>query len=126
MTGVRLAVAAAASLFPAASLAVPAPIPVVSIDMLSFAYRPAPIVLQAGQPVILDFVNRAGSAHDFTAPAFFRSARVLSGRVERGMIVLRGHQRTRVTLVPAAGRYAVHCRRPFHKMMGMRANVVVR
>jgi hypothetical protein len=31
-----------------------------------------------------------------------------------------------VTLVPAKGRYNVHCGRPFHKMMGMSADIVVR
>lgn len=125
MFGVRLAAAAALSLLPAATVASQTPVPVQAIDLVSFAYRPTPIVLRAGQPVTLLFVNRAKGSHDFTAPAFFRSARILSGQVPRGAIGLRGGQSTRVTLIPAAGRFPVHCARPFHKMMGMQATILV-
>ncbi len=126
MTDVRLAVAAALSLCAAGAVASPPPIPMQTIDLISFAYRPTPIVLRAGQPITLEFVNRAGGAHDFTAPAFFRSARLVSGSVQRGAIALRGGQSARVTLVPAAGRYPVHCGHPFHKLMGMRTTILVR
>ena len=125
MIGVRLAAAAAVSLFPAAAVASTAPVAVQAIDLVSFDYRPAPIMLRAGQPVTLVLVNRAKGSHDFTAPAFFRSARVLSGPVPSGAIALRGGQSARLTLIPAAGRYPVHCSRPFHKMMGMQATILV-
>ena len=115
-----LMLAAAAQL--AASQA-PAP-PVHTIDLVNFAYRPAPIRLAAGRPVTLQFVNRAGKGHDFTAAKFFRSARILSGRVEGGAVDLRGGQSARVTLIPAAGRYTVHCGRFGHKMLGMRAAII--
>src|SRR5687768_14145076 len=119
MIGIRLAAAAAFALSPAATAASQAPPPIQRIDLVSFAYRPTPIVLRAGRPVTLQFVNRGQGSHDFTAPAFFRSARILSGQVPRGSIGLRGGQSASITLVPAAGRYRVHCGRPFHKMMGM-------
>ena len=112
----------------AAAVAVAAPAaaqPVQTIDLVSYAYRPKPIVLRAGQPVTLLFVNRAGKGHDFTARKFFGSARILSGRVENGEVDLGAGQSARVTLIPAAGRYAVHCGRPFHKMLGMRSTIIV-
>jgi uncharacterized cupredoxin-like copper-binding protein len=124
MIAARLA-AALLALGPAAAVASQTPIPVQRVDLVSFAYRPTPIVLRAGRPVTLLLVNRGKGSHDFTAPAFFRSARILSGQVGRGSIGLRGGQTASVTLIPAAGRYQVHCGRPFHKMMGMQANILV-
>ena len=125
MTSLRLAAAAALALSPAATVASQTA-PVQMIDLVSFAYRPTPIVLRAGQPVTLLFVNRAKSSHDFTAREFFRSARLLSGQVPRGQVALRGGQSARVTLIPAPGRFRVHCGRPFHKMMGMQTTIFVR
>lgn len=124
MTGIRFSAAMALALGTAAA-ASPTPVPVQPIDLVSFAYRPAPIVLRAGQPVTLTFVNRGKGSHDFTAPAFFGSARILAGQAPRGAVVLGGQQSARVTLIPAAGRYRVHCGRPFHKMMGMQTTIIV-
>ena len=42
--------------------------PVQQILLYSYGYTPSPIVLAAGKPVTLTFVNRAGKGHDFTAP----------------------------------------------------------
>ena len=95
------------------------------INLVSYAYAPTPIVLRAGQPVTLQFVNRAGKGHDFTAKSFFRSSRILSGRVGDGEVELRPRQIANVTLIPAAGRYPVHCSHPFHKMLGMRSTIIV-
>jgi plastocyanin len=99
--------------------------PVRVIYLQSYAYAPSPIRLQAGRPVTLQFVNRAGKGHDFTARNFFRSARILAGRVSDGEIDLGARQSARVTLIPAAGRYPVHCGRPFHKALGMRSVILV-
>jgi plastocyanin len=46
-----------------------------TVDVYSFGFGPRPIHLRAGQPVTLNFVNRSGSAHDFTARAFFAGSR---------------------------------------------------
>lgn len=124
MIAARLA-AAVLALSPAGAAASQTPAPVQRIDLVSFAYRPTPIVLRAGRPVTLLLVNRGKGSHDFTAPVFFRSARILSGQIPRGSIGLRGGQSASVTLIPAAGRYQVHCGRPFHKMMGMQTNIFV-
>ena len=96
------------------------------INMYSYGYAPNPIVLAAGRPVTLTFVNRAGKGHDFTAEKFFRSSRIMAGRVLEGEVDLAAGQSRSVTLVPAAGRYKARCRRPFHKMLGMGADIVVR
>ncbi len=118
-----LLAAAPASAQPAPGQLVPAPVLVINLQ--SYSYAPTPIHLAAGRPVTLRFVNRAGKSHDFTAREFFRSARILSGRVASGEIDLRSGQSASVTLVPAAGRYKVHCGHPFHSLLGMRSVIVV-
>jgi plastocyanin len=108
---------------PGTAQLVPAPVKVINLH--SYAYSPTPIRLRAGAPVTLMFVNRSGKGHDFTAREFFRSARILAGRVPNGEIDLRGGQSASVTLVPAAGRYKVHCGHPFHSLLGMRSVILV-
>lgn len=121
----RIAAVAALSILPLGSAqAQPAP-QVRIINVVSYHYAPAPIVLRAGQPVTLQFVNRAGKGHDFTAERFFRSARILSGPVADGEVELRPGQIANVTLIPAPGRYNAHCSHPFHKMLGMHTTILV-
>ena len=121
----RLAAAAALGLAATAS-AQPVAAPAYTIALYSYGYQPNPIVLQAGRPVTLTFVNRSGKAHDFTARKFFRSSRILAGNVAAGEVGLGPGQSRSVTLIPAAGQYGVHCGHPFHKVLGMRGDIVVR
>ena len=100
--------------------------PVQSIALYSYGFNPSPIVLNAGKTVTLSFVNRAGKSHDFTAEKFFRASKIISGRVGEGEVDLAPGQTASVTLVPAAGRYKVHCGHPFHKMLGMHTDIIVR
>ena len=97
-----------------------------SIALYSYGYNPDPIVLTAGKAVTLNFVNRSGGGHDFTAKKFFGSARIISGNVTHGEVDLSGGRSASVTLVPAKGRYKVHCGHPFHKMLGMTGDILVR
>lgn len=121
----RLAAAAALSLAGSAAATQTVP-PVHTIHLYSYGYDPDPIVLIAGKPVTLTFVNRAGKGHDFTAPKFFAASRIVAGNVGKGEIDLRAGQSASVTLVPAAGRYKARCGRPLHKALGMRGDIVVR
>lgn len=123
MLATRALVAAAVSFLSLAASPVAAPVQVINLQ--SYAYAPTPIRLTAGRAVTLQFVNRAGKSHDFTARRFFRSARILAGRVGDGEVELRGGQSASITLIPAPGRYSVHCGRPFHKMLGMHAVILV-
>ena len=121
----RLAAAAALALIGSAGDAQTAT-PVQTIQLYSYGYNPDPIILTAGQRVTLKFVNRAGKGHDFTAPRFFGSSKIVAGDVGKGAVELRGGQSASITLVPTAGRYKVHCGKPFHKVMGMRGDIIVR
>ena len=118
--------AAAALGLAATASAQPVAAPAYTIDLYSYGYRPDPIVLQAGRPVTLTFVNRAGKGHDFTARRFFASSRILSGNVVGGEVGLGPGQSRSVTLIPTPGRYGVHCGHPFHSMLGMKGDIVVR
>ena len=99
--------------------------PVQIVELRNFDYSPRELRLRAGQPVTLTFVNRAGGAHDFTAKSFFARSRIVAGSAAGGQIELRGGQSRSVTLVPAAGRYKVHCGHFMHKQFGMTGTIIV-
>jgi uncharacterized cupredoxin-like copper-binding protein len=129
MTPMRLACAA---ILAGATLSLPASIatanpaePTVNITLASYYFNPNPIYLAGGVPVRLVFTNRAGQTHEFDAPEFFRSARILSGSASEGEVELKKGQSTVIELVPTRGTYKVHCARPFHTMLGMTARIVV-
>ncbi len=118
---------AVAAIGAAAPLAAQKPATVVPIQLYSFGYGPSPIVLRAGSTTTLVFSNVAGIGHEFKAPAFFRSARILSGQVgPDGAIELKPHQSASVTLIAARGTYPVHCGHFFHTQMGMQSAIYVR
>ena len=100
--------------------------PVQVIELRSFGYAPRTIQLMAGKPVTLTFVNRSGDSHDFTARGFFARSRIVAGAVPDGEIELKGGQSQSVTLIPAAGRYKVHCGHFLHKQFGMTGTILVR
>lgn len=130
MSPLRLACAAALA---GAALTLPTSVtaqrrpamPTVNITLASHFYQPNPIYLAGGVPVRLIFNNRSGKTHDFKAPAFFRSARILRGSVPRGEVELKGGRGTIVILIPARGQYRVHCTQPFHTVLGMTGRIVV-
>ena len=125
MTALRISATAAFVLALSAPAASQPVRPTFTIALNSFFYAPRPIVLAAGRPIRMVFVNRSGSGHDFTARRFFRSARILKGAVPEGEIELAGHGTAVVALVPARGRYKVHCSHFGHKLMGMNTEILV-
>ena len=102
-----------------------AQLPAKIIALQSFSYGPKVIHLEAGKPVTLTFVNQSKDSHDFTAKSFFAHARVTAGSAAGGEINLKGGQSRSITLVPAAGRYSVHCSHFLHKQLGMRGEIIV-
>ena len=121
----RLVAAAAFGLAATAS-AQPVAAPAYTIVLYTYGYQPNPIVLRAGRAVTLNFVNRAGKGHDFTARKFFASSRIVAGSAPGGEIDLGPGRLRSITLIPAAGRYSVHCGHPFHKAPGLRGDIIVR
>ena len=123
----RLIAAAALSLLGATAAAQgPMGMPIVAIEMQSYSYNPSPIRLEAGKPVMLQFVNHASKGHDFTAREFFAASRILQGQVRDGDVEVAGGRAKALKLIPAAGTYKVHCGHPFHSMLGMKSVIIVR
>ena len=117
---------AAALLFLAAPAAAEHPTSVVPIQLYSFGFTPTPLSFHAGVPVTLVFTNSAGTGHEFKAPQFFHSAKIVSGQVSPdGAVELKGHQSMSLTLVPAHGTYPVHCGHFMHEQMGMKSTIYV-
>jgi uncharacterized cupredoxin-like copper-binding protein len=99
--------------------------PTVNITLASHYYQPNPIYLAGGVPTRLVFENKSGKTHDFKAPDFFRAARIISGAAPGGVVTLQKGRGTVIELVPARGRYRVHCTQPFHTMLGMTGSIIV-
>ena len=121
----RLFAVAFASL---AILAVPAkaaPTARATIILSSHRFTPSPIYLAGGVPVRLILTNRAGRTHDFTAPSFFRAARLLRGRAPGSEVRLAAGRSAVIDLVPARGTYKVHCGEFGHKLLGMSTMIIV-
>jgi plastocyanin len=95
------------------------------VRVWSFAFAPSPIHLTAGKSVTLTFVNQSGSSHDFSAPGFFKHARITAGAAPDNEIELGPHETRTLTLIPAAGTYHAHCSHFLHKQMGMSDLIIV-
>jgi uncharacterized cupredoxin-like copper-binding protein len=101
----------------------------VEITLANFSFTPSVIVLKAGQPVALHFVNNGSGGHDFTAPEFFKAAtmdaatRAKLGK--KGRVDLSAGESANVTLVPKAGSYKVKCGHFLHAGFGMTGTVTV-
>ena len=99
--------------------------PTVNITLASHYYQPNPIYLAGGVPTRLVFENKSGKTHDFKAPDFFRRSRIITGSAPDGVVTLEKGRGTVIELIPARGRYRVHCSQPFHTMLGMTGTIVV-
>lgn len=94
----------------------------------AWAYEPRLIELPAGRPVRLNFVNNSRATMAFSAPRFFRSARLRPRDrdvVERGGFRLAPGERRYVELVAAPGRYGAHSSNLIHRTLGMSAEIRV-
>ena len=100
----------------------------VTVTLSSYAFAPSKLVLKAGAPVTLHFVNSADKSHDFAAPEFFAAASVApadQAKVAEGRVELDAHESADVTLTPKAGTYSLTCTHFMHAMLGMSGSIVV-
>ena len=102
--------------------------PEYDVLLTSYDIQPEVIRLQADRPVRLRFVNDSHQRHDFTAPGFFRAAR-LRGRdrdMVKGGSIRVGPLSTRtIALVPRAGHYRVASRDLRQRLLGMHGRIIV-
>ncbi len=91
-------------------------------------YEPRPIRLEAGIPVRLHLVNPGRKSLSFSAPDFFRAARVHASHraeVADGHVRLAPGERRVISLVPREGRYRARSRNLLHRLVGMSARIIV-
>jgi uncharacterized cupredoxin-like copper-binding protein len=94
----------------------------------SFDIQPDPIRLKAGEPLRLRLTNNSSIAHSFNSEAFFAKAQVRPREREltkRGKIEVPAGTSREILLVPAAGRYSARCGSLYHRLLGMRADIIV-
>jgi uncharacterized cupredoxin-like copper-binding protein len=102
--------------------------PEAEVLLRAFGYEPGTIRLRAGQPVRLHFVNNGRATMSFSAPAFFRAARIRprdAAALRGGAVRLAPGERITIALVPAAGRYRVRSANVAHRLLGMSALILV-
>jgi hypothetical protein len=93
-----------------------------------FRYEPRVIRLQAGRPVLLQFVNNGQAWLSFRAPRFFAAAQVRRGdraRIRNGGFRLAPGARLRISLVPARGHYHAWSSYLVQRLRGMTARIIV-
>jgi hypothetical protein len=91
-------------------------------------YDPQTIRLEAGRPVKLRFLNQGQATFSFSARDFFRAARVRPGDAEAvsdGHLQLAPGEARIIALVPARGRYSARSGNLIHRLLGMRARIIV-
>jgi uncharacterized cupredoxin-like copper-binding protein len=99
------------------------------ITLANFSFTPSAILLKAGQPVTLHFLNHGSGGHDFTAPEFFKAANMDSATRaklgKKGKIDLSAGQSADITLTPKAGTYKAKCGHFLHAGLGMTGTITV-
>jgi plastocyanin len=96
--------------------------------MRPWAFEPEPIRLQAGRPVRLRFLNQGQATFSFSAPDFFRAARVRpvdADAVADGNLQLAPGETRTIALVPAPGRYRARSGNWVHRLLGMTTRIIV-
>ena len=98
------------------------------VRLVDDRFEPSELEFRQSQPYRLRLANRGKELHEFTAPAFFRAARVRDrARVlaQGGEVVVQPGETREVELIaPAAGTYELRC--ADHDWAGMTGRIVVR
>jgi uncharacterized cupredoxin-like copper-binding protein len=103
---------------------------VINIQLSEYKFAPMQLTLDHGQAYVLHLTNTGSKAHDLSAKAFFQTvtlAPASAAKVKNGDIDLDEGESVDVTLTPQKpGTYEMHCTHPFHSMLGMKGEIVVR
>jgi uncharacterized cupredoxin-like copper-binding protein len=103
---------------------------VINVELSEYKFAPAQLTLDHGQAYVLHLTNTGGKAHDFSAKSFFQTvtlAPASAAKVKGGDVDLDEGESADVGLTPQkAGTYEMHCTHPFHSMLGMKGQIVVR
>jgi uncharacterized cupredoxin-like copper-binding protein len=99
-----------------------------TVTMVDNRFQPDHLTFQARQAYALHLVNHGKEMHEFTAPAFFKAARVRdASRLANGgtdVVVQPGQSTTLVLRAPPPGHYPLSC--ADHDWDGMLGQIDVR
>jgi uncharacterized cupredoxin-like copper-binding protein len=103
---------------------------VINIQLSEYKFAPLQLTLEHGQAYVLHLTNTGGKAHDLSAKSFFQTVSLAPGsaaKVKDGDVDLDEGESVDVALTPQKpGTYEMHCTHPFHSMLGMKGQIVVR
>jgi len=103
---------------------------VINIELSEYKFAPMQLMLTHDQAYVLHLTNAGGKTHDLSAKAFFQTVAFGAGsaaKVKGGAVDLDEGESVDVALTPqTAGTYEMHCTHPFHAMLGMKGQIVVR
>jgi uncharacterized cupredoxin-like copper-binding protein len=100
----------------------------VGLRLTDFDIAPEIVHLRAGQRVLLRITNDSPLPHNLTAPEFFAASLAPvaeASSVRQGRIAISPRKSVTLVLAPRAGRYAMKCSHPLHRMLGMSGTIVV-
>ena len=118
------------SVLPAAAFAQAEQPTVIPVELSEFKFAPSQLTLNKGQHYVLRLTNSGKRDHDLSAKAFFQSVTLdadSASAVKDGDVDLTPGVTADVGFTPTqAGSYEMHCTHPFHAMLGMKGQIVVR
>ena len=127
---VPLAAVAALALLPVGAAAQSDQPTVIPVELSEFKFAPSEIVLNKGQHYVLRLTDSGKRDHDLSAKAFFQTVALAPGsaaKVKNGDVDLDEGESVDIALTPQKpGTYEMHCTEPFHAMLGMKGQIVVR
>lgn len=100
----------------------------VVVEMSGRAFRPQVIRLDSHHPTTLRLINRDDTTHDFTAPAFFGTAKLNSrdsAALNGDRIDIPGHEQRTITLIPAVGHYDLKSTKALDVVSNMQGQILV-
>jgi uncharacterized cupredoxin-like copper-binding protein len=102
----------------------------INVELSEYKFAPMQLTLDHGQAYVLHLTNSGGKAHDLSAKNFFQTVALATGsavKVKNGAVDLDAGESVDVALTPQKpGTYEMHCTHPFHEMLGMKGQIVVR
>ena len=103
---------------------------VINVELSEYKFAPMQLSLAHGQAYVLHLTNTGGKAHDLSAKAFFQTVAFAPGsaaKAKGGDVDLDEGESVDIALTPQTpGTYEMHCTHPFHAMLGMKGQIVVR
>lgn len=98
------------------------------VQISSYDIQPSRLRLRAGQPVRLRLINASRQDHQLVAGDFLAASQVRSrdrAAVAGGRIAVAAGETVELALVPAPGRYRVTSSNFFHRLLGLRGDILV-